>query len=136
MMMRILIDTHIALWALVQPDKLDSQVREMLENEGNDVYFSVASVWEIAIKHKIHPEQMPLSEEDFVDLCIKTGFKRLDINVHHIYEIKNLSRPETAKPHNDPFDRLLISQAKIENITFITHDALLSDYNESCIMNV
>lgn len=67
--MRVLLDTHIALWAVADTKKLSGEVIKLLESEQNEVFYSVASVWEIAIKYKLKPEQMPVSEKEFVDLC-------------------------------------------------------------------
>ena len=108
----------------------------MLESGKNEVYYSIASVWEIAIKHKIRPEQMPISEEEFVRLCEKTGFTQLSIEPEHIFLLKTLNRPPEAPKHNDPFDRILLAQAKYEKLSLITHDSLIPYYGEECIMSV
>ena len=96
----------------------------------------MASVWEVAIKFNIHPDQMPMDEETFVSLCEETGFERLDIKPPHIFALKELTRQENAPRHNDPFDRLLLSQAKTEGFRFVTHDSLISTYNEPCVMAI
>ena len=134
--MNVLLDTHIAIWAVMDSGKLDEKLTGILEDVDNNIYFSTASVWEIAVKHHIHPDQMPVTEEEFVSLCNATGFQQLDIMNKHIFTVKSLKRDSNAPSHNDPFDRLLISQAKSENLTFITHDGLLKGYNENCVMNV
>ena len=136
MNMKILLDTHIALWAVADTGKLSGEVIKLLESNDNEVFYSVASVWEIAIKHKIRPEQMPVPEEAFVGLCQKTGFIQLPIKNEHIFLIKTLERPATAPKHNDPFDRILLAQAKYENLKLVTHDSLLPYYSEDCIMYV
>lgn len=123
--MRYLLDTHIALWAIADSTKLNDELIKKLQDTDNEVYYSIVSVWEIAIKHAINPLNMPISEEEFVDLCDKVGFTRLDIEPEHIYAIKSLHRDDSEKKHNDPFDRLLISQAKIDEMVFITHDELI-----------
>jgi len=133
---RILLDTHIALWAIADTEKLSEEVIGLLESQENEVYYSTASVWEIAIKHILKPEQMPVSEETFVDLCERTGFMHLPIKAEHIFMLKTLIRPEYAPKHNDPFDRMLLAQAKLEELQFITHDAMLPYYGENCIMHV
>ena len=79
---------------------------------------------------------MPISEEEFVELCEFSGLLRLDIRPEHTFAIKSLSRDESEQKHNDPFDRLLLSQAKSEDFIFITHDSLIPEYNETCIMKV
>ena len=134
--MRILLDTHIALWAIANTSKLSDEVIELLEKESNEVFYSMASVWEVAIKHIIKPENMPVSEEEFVRLCEDTGFTSLPIEAGHIFLLKTLSRPNDAPKHNDPFDRLLLAQAKYEKLKLVTHDSLLSYYSEDCIMYV
>lgn len=129
-------DTHIALWAIADTTRLSHEVIALLGSTDNDVFYSVASVWEVAIKHKIRPEQMPISENEFVSLCERTGFVRLPIENEHIYLIKTLIRPKDAPKHQDPFDRMLVAQAKQEGLTLLTHDSLIPYYHESCIMRV
>lgn len=109
---------------------------KLLEKESNEVFYSMASVQEVAIKHMIKPENMPVSEEDFVRLCQDTGFTRLPIEAGHIFLLKTLSRPNDAPKHNDPFDRLLIAQAKYENLVLLTHNSQFSYYGEKCVMSV
>lgn len=84
----------------------------------------------------IKPENMPVSEEDFVRLCQDTGFTRLPIEAGHIFLLKTLSRPNDTPKHNDPFDRLLIAQAKYENLVLLTHDSQFPYYGEKCVMSV
>lgn len=134
--MKLLLDTHIALWAISDSKRLGENVRVLLENEENNVYFSMASVWEVAIKRKLHPEQMPMDEEVFVSLCEETGFERLDIRLPHIFTLKELRRQKTAPYHNDPFDRLMLAQAKSEGFRFLTHDSLITGYDEPCVMAI
>ena len=134
--MRILLDTHIVLWALADTSKLSDDLLEMIKSTDNEVYYSVVSVWEIAIKHAINPANMPIAEEDFVELCEQAGFNQLSIEPKHIYRLKELKRDESEPKHNDPFDRLLLSQAKSEEMVFITHDSLSPGYKENCIMKV
>lgn len=134
--MEILLDTHIALWAITDTEKLSSQALELLEAEENKVFYSLASVWEIAIKHKLHPNNMPIPEEAFVDFCEKTGFIQLPIRTEHIFLLKSLERMTDTPNHKDPFDRILLAQAKQENMIFITHDILLSQYGEECVLLV
>lgn len=134
--MRILLDTHIALWAIADTAKLSEKVINLLEDESNEVYYSVASVWEVAIKHKIKPEDMPVSEEEFVDLCENTGFIRLSIENKHIFLIKSLSRIKNAPKHKDPFDRMLLAQAKYEGLKLITNDSQFPYYGESCVLSM
>lgn len=134
--MRILLDTHIALWAIADSDKLSKEMKQMLEFEGNSIFYSIASVWEVAIKHNIKPEQMPISEEVFYELCEETGFELLPVKAEHIFAIKSLKRPIDAPKHNDPFDRILLAQAKYKKMKFVTHDSLIPYYKESYVISM
>ena len=131
--MRILLDTHIALWANFESPKLPEPARELLMQRSNVVYYSTASVWEVAIKYALNRGNMPVPEERFVEACNQTGFLELPISDEHIFAVKSLSRPADAPRHNDPFDRLLIAQAKVEGMHLLTHDELLGGYGESCV---
>lgn len=134
--MRILLDTHIALWATADTTKLSDEVIKMLEEGSNEVFYSAASIWEVAIKHNIRPHSMPVSEEEFVTLCEKTGFIQLPIEADHIFLLKTLVRSEKAPKHNDPFDRILLAQAKYEDLKLLTHDSQFLYYEENCVINV
>lgn len=134
--MKILLDTHIALWAIADSKKLSSEVITILKSVENEIYYSIASVWEVAIKHKLHPDKMPISEQEFVEFCEKAGFIELSITAEQIYLVSTLERPKNALSHNDPFDRLMIAQAKKEQMKFMTHDTLIPWYNEPCIYSV
>lgn len=134
--MNLLLDTHIAIWALNDDDALSEKARELILDPDNAVYYSTVSVWEIMLKHERHPEKIPFNEEAFVETCKEAGFFPLGLADKHILAVHMLKRPIEAKEHNDPFDRLLISQAKVENLSFLTHDELLPDYQEKCIIYV
>ena len=116
--MRLLLDTHIVLWAAISPDRLSKRAQSLLREESNELVYSVASLWEIVIKSglnradfKVDPRALRrgLLENDYIELPV-TG--------------------QDALPwiHRDPFDRLLIAQAIVEGITLVTADALLSRY--------
>ena len=131
--MNILVDTHIALWYLNGDSKLPKKAKAYLDDSENTIYFSLASMWEIEIKHILHPDKMIISGSDFLTNCEKAGFSLLPLHPDHIKLLHTLKRNKKAAPHNDPFDRILICQAKAENMTFLTHDSLLSDYNEKTV---
>ncbi|MBQ9058114.1 MAG: type II toxin-antitoxin system VapC family toxin [Atopobiaceae bacterium] len=132
--MRILLDTHIALWANFESSKLPESAKELLIQRANIVYYSMASIWEVAIKHAVNRDNMPVPEERFVEVCNQTGFLELPIVDEHIFALKSLSRQDNAPHHNDPFDRLLIAQAKVEGMHLLTHDKLLEGYGEPCVL--
>ena len=134
--MKILLDTHIALWTIADSRKLSSKTFDLISSKSNEIFYSIVSVWEIAIKHHLKPEFMPMSEESFVSYCESLGYLQLSLKNEHIFNLKSLTKKSDEVKHNDPFDRLILSQAKSENLILITHDSLLADYNESCIMLV
>ena len=134
--MNLLLDTHVAIWALNDDPALSEKARELILDPDNTIYYSTVSVWEILLKHARRPENIPFSETDFVEGCKEAGFLPLNLSDKHILAVHTLTRPAGSKEHNDPFDRLLVSQAKVENLSFLTHDALIPDYQEKCIIPV
>ena len=134
--MRILLDTHILLWALSNDDKLPEKARELIVNEENEIYYSIISLWEVEIKHLAHPNVMPISAEEISEYCEQSGYKQITIKEKHVFAMKELKREKDTPPHKDPFDRMLICQADVENMVFVTHDSLISDYNKPCILSV
>ena len=134
--MKLLLDTHILIWALADDPKLPQKARELILNESNELYASVVSLWEVIIKHTLHPSELSYSGKDFYDACARAGFGLLPVKAEHILVVESLHRNENAPPHKDPFDRLLIAQAKNEDMAFVTHDTLLPGYGEPCIFSV
>ena len=116
--MKILLDTHIAIWAVVDSEELPDEARAMILDEDNEIYYSAASVWEITIKHMAHPETFLYSGKYLAEGCEANGFMSLPIFDKH------------------PFDRILLAQAKSEGMKFMTHDGLIPYYNESFIVSV
>lgn len=134
--MRILCDTHILLWYLTGDNRLSEKARALLDDEDNEICFSLVSVWEVAIKHGRKPEKLTLSAQDFVAFCESQGFTEYALDKYHIFTLATLSRPATAPEHHDPFDRLLLAQAKSDGLIFLTHDTLIPHYGEHCVMVV
>ena len=134
--MRILLDTHILFWSMCMEEKLPQHILSWINDPENEVFFSSASVWEIVIKHSKNPTVMPVDGNTFVSECIKAGFTPLAIENRHVLAVSGLKRKDGAPPHNDPFDRILIAQAKTEEMTMITHDGLLAGYGEKCVLTI
>ena len=134
--MKILLDTHIAIWAVLDSEELPDAAKTMILDEDNEIYYSTASVWEITIKHMAHPETFLYSGRHLVKGCEENGFMPLPIFDKHAAELETLARTKGAPPHKDPFDRMLLAQAKSEGMKFMTHDALLPYYNESFVISV
>ena len=134
--MKLLLDTHILLWTLTNDPKLSAKARKFLENEENEIYFSIISLWEVELKHLAHPDQMTLTAVELIDYCQQSGFQLLSIHESHIFALSGLTRKEGEPLHKDPFDRILICQGAIENMLFLTHDSLIAGYEELCIIIV
>ena len=134
--MNILLDTHIAIWALNDDPLLSQKARELILDPDNVIYYSVVSTWEILLKHNKDKSNLELKPEFFVTYCEEAGFIPLGLYDKHVLGIRELHRLDNTPPHNDPFDRLLLAQAKTENIWFITHDSRIPEYTEKCILAV
>ena len=128
--MNILIDTHIALWSLYDDSKLSEENRKYLTDENNTIFLSLISAWEVEIKHSIGKLEVPA--DIFLEDCESLGFQILNLKKEHLLGLKSLSYPENG--HKDPFDRLLLSQAKTEKYGFLTEDENLRQYREKCIL--
>ena len=131
--MKLLLDTHILLWFLQKNILLSDNARDLILNTENRVFFSVVSVWEVSVKHTAHPNKMLLNAARLLTLCSESGFETLPLLDKHLLSLDTLQRPADAPPHKDPFDRILIAQAKAEEMTFLTHDKMLPYYNEPCV---
>lgn len=135
--MKILLDTQILLWAVTEDKKFPAKADEIINDKGNKIFYSSISIWEATIKRLKHPDKIAdLSAEELTDLCDDADFDELYLTADHVPALESLTRPDDAPPHNDPFDRILIAQAKSEGMIFLTHDALLPYYNEPCIVYV
>jgi len=132
--MKLLLDTHIILWAISDDAKLPDIARTLITDKTNDVFFSLASVWEVEIKHELG--KIPVSGKTVYKRCTESGYIPLRVELEHISLLSSLVRLENTPKHNDPFDRILICQAKSEGLRFITHDSLIPDYNEECVLSV
>ncbi|MBO4319010.1 MAG: type II toxin-antitoxin system VapC family toxin [Treponema sp.] len=130
----LLLDTHVILWLVSGNKKLSEQGRNLIKENIDSIYYSIASMWEIQIK--FCRKKIDVSGTEFMHYCEMAGFHKLPIDDLHIVELGNLVRDEKAPPHNDPFDRILLSQAKAEGFDFITHDPLFRGYNENCVIEV
>lgn len=132
--MKYLLDTHVLFWAMSEENKLPDDVLSIINDPDNEIFYSTASVWEVVIKHAKNAANMPVSGLEFMRECMKAGFEPLPIENEHVLAVSKLKRKKNEPQHNDPFDRVLIAQAKTERMTFITHDHLLNGYSEKCVM--
>ena len=134
--MKILLDTHILLWAIAGDSQLSQEAIKLITDEENELYYSTASVWEVQIKHMAKPDKMKIGGAFLSEKAKELGCRMLPIYDKHVELLETLHRPESAKEHHDPFDRIMLAQAKSEGLFFLTHDNLIKDYNESCVITV
>lgn len=136
--MKYLADTHILLWALEDDPQLPDSVKGILLDETAEIYYSFANVWEVAIKHSMNKGGVLFSAEQFCKLCNIAGFLPLNLRFDHATAVEQLVYDNLNAPrdHRDPFDRLLLAQAKTEKMKFITHDMLIPFYHEDCVLSV
>ncbi len=126
--MNLLLDTHVALWAITDSPKLTQKARELINLLKATVWISVASVWEIAIKRSLGRGDMPVSSQDAVRYFNESGYRLLAIEAEHVIAVEEL-----LSHHQDPFDRILVAQALVEPMRLLTHDPLVSLYGDSII---
>ena len=129
--MHFLLDTHFLIWAMFDSKSLPDDVRTIIEGEDSYVEYSVISLWETEIKHMKHPNEFEFTSDEIYEYAQAEGYHLLELKQPHISMLKNLQEP--VKKHKDPFDKMLIAQAKHENIYFLTHDKRLVDYGEECV---
>ena len=126
--MNLLLDTHVALWAITDSPKLPQKAREQIQSPKTIVWISAASVWEIAIKHALGRGDMPVSSQDAVRYFRESGYRFLAVEAEHAIVVEEL-----AAHHQDPFDRILVAQALIEPMRLMTHDAAVALYSDTII---
>lgn len=124
--MRLLLDTHVFLWALAGSTKLKPTARRMLE-DAEEVFVSAASIWEVAIKVRLG--KLEADPQAVVEAIEASGFTALPVTAAHAAGVARL-----ALHHQDPFDRLLISQALTEPLRFITADGVLAQYTDLVVL--
>jgi PIN domain nuclease of toxin-antitoxin system len=123
--MKFLLDTHVWLWTLVSPQRISADTRELLAKPENSLLLSAASSWEIAIKYRLGKLPLPEPPARFIPpRLVRDGIESLSVQYHHAQAVAEL--PEH---HKDPFDRLLVAQARIERLILVTADPKLADYD-------
>lgn len=123
--MRILLDTHVLLWVLGEPDRLDQETREILETGAGEVLFSAANIWEIAIKSRLGRADFAFLPGEIARAARDSGFIELPVGSKAA-----AYAAELPLLHRDPFDRLLVAQAITEPAIFYTADQRLPAYSE------
>ena len=128
--MKYLLDTHILMWMLTGDEQIGKEVKELIMDQDNQIYYSAVSPWEIEIKHLKYPEQISVSGEEFNGFCEQAGFIALPIAGKYVGELKNIRQIDNNLKHNDPFDKMLLAQARYENMVLITHDRKFKNYDD------
>ena len=121
--MKLLLDTHVLLWAAGQPDCLPPKARKLLDDSRNEPIFSSASLWEIAIKSGLGRDDFQVDARLLRRGLLDNGYSELSITSEHAVAIDGL-----PPIHKDPFDRLLVAQSMVEGITLLTADPLVAQY--------
>lgn len=122
--MRLLLDTHVAIWTLTEPRRIDARIFDLIGDPETTVVVSVVGVWEIAIKHRLgRPDSPPFAGHDAIGHFMSAGFTLLDVTAAHAAFVERL-----PLHHGDPFDRLMLAQAIVEGMQFVTYDRHLSRY--------
>jgi PIN domain nuclease of toxin-antitoxin system len=124
--MRLLLDTHVAIWAIFDDQRLKPAVRRRIADLDNEIFVSVVTLWEIAIKfarRRGRPNDMPISAAQALAFFSEAGYRVLDITTAHA-----LAVPALPAIHGDPFDRMLVAQARHEPLRLMTSDAKVAAY--------
>ncbi|NET00807.1 MAG: type II toxin-antitoxin system VapC family toxin [Sphaerospermopsis sp. SIO1G2] len=122
--MQLLLDTQIIIWFVNDDPQLKEHLKDLIEDQNNTIYLSIASLWEMSIKYNLGKLKFEGSYQEFVEVeIIHSCINLLDINVNHLYIHSHL-----PLYHKDPFDRLIIAQSIAENIPLISADSIFSQY--------
>jgi PIN domain nuclease of toxin-antitoxin system len=123
--LKLLLDTHLLLWAAGSPERLSRAAKKLIEPTDNLLMFSVASIWEVIIKSQLGREDFDVNARSLHRGLIDNGYEELPILSEHVIAVGDL-----PPIHKDPFDRLLIAQARMESVTLLTSDGRLAEYQK------
>ncbi|MDD5298274.1 MAG: type II toxin-antitoxin system VapC family toxin [Rhodocyclaceae bacterium] len=126
--MKLLLDTHILLWAAGQPEKLSDKARGLLSDTGNELVFSSASLWEIVMKHGLGRQDFRVEPGRLWRMLLAHQYRELPVTGGHALAVARL-----PPLHKDPFDRLLVAQARHEGMTLLTVDEQVLAYGEGIV---
>lgn len=121
--MKLLLDTHLLLWAAGEPERLSPEARALIDTAGNELFFSAASLWEIAIKQGLGRADFQVNARLLRRGLLDNGYSELPIGSEHAVAIDSL-----PPLHKDPFDRMLVAQATVEGIILLTADEWVAQY--------
>ena len=121
--MKLLLDTHLLLWAAGQPDRLSQEARALISEPKNELFFSAANLWEVVIKRALGRDDFKVDARVLRRGLLDNGYSELPIGSEHVVAMDSL-----PPIHKDPFDRILVAQASVEGITLLTADESLAQY--------
>jgi PIN domain nuclease of toxin-antitoxin system len=121
--MKILLDTHAFIWFAEDDSKLDETMKILIEKSSNDIFLSIVSIWEMAIKMQLKKLNLDKSIEDIIDIVTVNGIELLPILPYHIIKMTTLDFY-----HRDPFDRIIIAQGLFENMRIMSRDVIFDEY--------
>lgn len=121
--MRLLLDTHVLLWAMLASPRLGARATELLESPAHELFFSAVNILEIAIKASLGRADFNADAQAVATNALASGFQPLSMDIRHAANMRLL-----PALHGDPFDRLLLSQAQVEGMTLLTRDAAVLRY--------
>lgn len=127
--MKILLDTHLLLWAAGQPRRLPKRVRTLLDDEQVHPIFSSASIWEISIKRSLGRADFQVDPRVLCRNLRDNGYAELPVTAAHATELDGLPHLHNKKTKEDPFDRILVAQSRAEGILLLTADSTIADYD-------
>ena len=123
--MNLLLDTRLLLWAASDPKKIPAKVRTLLLNPGNRLIFSAASLWEISIKRSLKRADFNVDPRRLWRMLQASGYQELNVTAEHTIAVNDL-----PPLHKDPFDRILVAQARVEGLLLLTSDKIVAKYGE------
>jgi len=128
--MRLLLDTHILIWALSDTPRLPSEAKRLILDPANEIFVSAVTVWEIAIKHALNRKTAPpFSASEAMTASLTMGFTFADVSAEHAAAVEDL-----PPVHADPFDRLIVAHALVEPFRLLTVDKKIAAYSDTIIL--
>ncbi len=134
-MTRLLLDTHVLLFSLAESSRLGQDARLLIASPENSVFYSPVSLWEVAIKHAKHPEDMPVSPDELLRYCIEAGYREAPLTSEQVCKLSSIDADPDSPIHSDPFDRMLICQAIAESMILLTCDTKMLAYENELILD-
>ncbi len=131
--MKYLLDTHIILWAMVNDKRLDSDIKNIINDSNNQIFYSTISTWEVELKHQKF-KNFSLTGEQFRFLCNQNYIENIQVKDKHVKKLAEFPKMFGKLEHKDPFDRMLLAQALDENMILITHDKRFKQYSSDNIL--